>query len=1158
MTRITAHGLSFLGPDVSTTDVTPTGLSFLGPDVSDTAITDAGLSLLGDAEEDPTPSRPVELSPEEVIRIAQEDPERLQEAFAKMKERTDKPFAERVNEFVGPVGRGLTGGAQDIGNFVVGSVFRGLSYLPGMGELADKANHNQRLAAIQRAYDQYLNQTGNVAELITPAGAQFTSDASRTLSQMLLLNGAGKAAGIQGSRPMTAWMAANFGAMDAERSLQVATDAGLDGFSKNAYAFGRGGLSAGLTMAFGLAGEKIGASTAEEVLSRGASRAVSNFMQRHGLQRELVGLALEGAEEESIALTQALFGSAMGVDSFDEYKDNVGKAFLTGAAVRGTLGAGSRVVNHYSRVLDKVPAAVEGTLDAQDIKAGEKSLDDPDIQEKINTLDDYQQALEAELNELAELDNEIASQFEPIREQEAAQQSKFEELEQKESELVQLREDLLEDRNITSPERERLSNDLDIIEKIIGSEADILAKEEAATRKQRAKVAKDTAGARKVIDEELQRITAEKERVEREFNQLVEGRPDLAEIQLNRASRALERKVAEKELENVTAGKRERLNKDREALGLDKIPETERQPFLDALAQARDAGVPSRALELATNTLSSGQVWDDVTHVGVVEGLRQAKNKFDLNRKNLLEGNPDAPDTDSMLALDAELANQINTLTQALAKNSTTDARKLVYNRFQINNFDPGMALFRARRSKGSDLTSDEIAGVNEATEKARTLHDRLANMKPDDEGYQEVRREAFVAKAELDAAQQFDPAAAGLTQAARQGNFLWHTVLTGADASFAGIHSAIPLLLDPISTSKAIFKGTRKSFSEQDALDSYLDLLDRPNGDLYKKGVVTIHGPDAQTFAAEDLASQGFFRSWGRFDSLRHFVNFWPRVFRTVVNEVRADTFDSIVATAGGRGQFTAKELEDIGGFVDVITKRGGRGYLDKYANSMNLILFAPRYYAADVELLTGRPLRLADPKARKVILNQYGRLVSRFAAMYGAAMVANMFAQASGEEDVAEINLDPTHNRFMQIRFGDVWVDPTFRLARWLAYAAQAGTSASSIATGQEGEGLEEGRKFGRNLGGKLSLPLSTALAVGTKRDIFGREVTRGEFLQSRFTPISTQQMADSVQAFGVPKGTALGLVQATGAPIVREFKKPQSFLGAGGFTSSGGFTP
>jgi len=145
-------------------------------------------------------------------------------------------------------------------------------------------------------------------------------------------------------------------------------------------------------------------------------------------------------------------------------------------------------------------------------------------------------------------------------------------------------------------------------------------------------------------------------------------------------------------------------------------------------------------------------------------------------------------------------------------------------------------------------------------------------------------------------------------------------------------------------------------------------------------------------------------------------------RAYLGFLNKLRADTFDSMVDLARKAGKNVDTDdilLKEIAEFINDTTGRGSLGKLEKHADILNGIFFAPKLHAGRMRMwarvFNPKFYMQTDPMVRKEALK------SLFASASFGLIVGEM-ARGIG----AQVSNDPTSADFRKIRIGDTRIDP------------------------------------------------------------------------------------------------------------------------------------
>lgn len=697
---------------------------------------------------------------EEVLRQLQENPERANEIFAKMKASGQKDFAQRVNEVgggLGPIGRGAVRGAEGIGRFAVNSFLRGMSYIPGLEDWSDQADHNNRLAQIQAAYDTYQDETGLTSEFIGAGGARIAGGLGETASQMVLLGGAGRLAGADSKLGMIKFMAASYGAMEIDRSLTVGKDAGLRGWRANTYAAGNGAITGALTYGFGRFADKFGANTAEELLSRGGGRLANRLMSWNGVKELVIDAALEGGEEEAIALTQNLWGQQFKVNTWEDYQKNAGQAFIGGFATGGLLGVGRKLQSKFNDMVSQIPSAIRGFEDAQKVaETGEKT---PEMEELVKTDPVYAKSFDAEVETQTQYrkDAEELGIVDPTRgalktaeESQAALQTERENLDNKKKLLdsyydtrdgLTKRSDELqkqlakqnesgdaEGAKATAAELSALDAQVKEIDAKIASAQISPEDSDAKTPATRAEVEVQYAETKAKLDEQEKAVADQKSQLEAQQK----SREEDPEARQRQADEMMKREDARKnaaDLEELHSVQIKHLNEVLRYHGVDSFPEVERRKFSDTLQQVWDEGLHLQVMEIVHRTDTNNEVWNGKTKIAVREGIRVKQRQLAEVKQIINSADAASAIFEEALAKERVLDEEITYATLVAKKQQSESGFAFAISKF--GDGDPVAAVRRAERIKGGPLTDDEtkkiIDKANEVTAIANKIDEGTA-----------------------------------------------------------------------------------------------------------------------------------------------------------------------------------------------------------------------------------------------------------------------------------------------------------------------------------------------------------------------------------------------------------------------------------------------
>lgn len=371
-----------------------------------------------------------------------------------------------------------------------------------------------------------------------------------------------------------------------------------------------------------------------------------------------------------------------------------------------------------------------------------------------------------------------------------------------------------------------------------------------------------------------------------------------------------------------------------------------------------------------------------------------------------------------------------------------------------------------------------------------------------------------------------------------------------------------------PVMAGKAVVDSLKAMFSEKHRFKVDREIQERPNAPLYSRAKLFL-AKEGSTLSQQEEAYMG---NWFKSMNLKSFPNLplplrWAargvaapvgailrgseRAYNTFLNKLRADTFDAAVKAFDVSPVDTAT-LRRLGDIINTMTGRGtlpGKK-LEQSAAGLNTFLFAPRFMASRFKLALGEPLWTGNAKTRKFALEQYGRTLAGIAVIYSLAKMAGY-----------EIETDPRSSNFGKIKVGNTYLDPLGGLSQVTTFLTRVTTGETKT---QKGEVVplretmrplkEADRLLGTNVAakGKPKFGNSTLGVIGrflrTKlnpitgasvnlaegKDMMGQPATVGGEVSKMALPISYQDILETMQKQGVPRGAALTVLSLFGMGI------------------------
>jgi hypothetical protein len=322
---------------------------------------------------------------------------------------------------------------------------------------------------------------------------------------------------------------------------------------------------------------------------------------------------------------------------------------------------------------------------------------------------------------------------------------------------------------------------------------------------------------------------------------------------------------------------------------------------------------------------------------------------------------------------------------------------------------------------------------------------------------------------------------------------------------------------------------------SRQAEFDLMHKLTEGPQGEFRLRAGLNLPSTD-QAITKQEEAFQG---RWGK---LVPGVAVSSRLYTMILNKLRADLFDSMVQNLGRSGQVTMDEAKVIADFVNVATGRSDLGKFNGWAAALNTVFFAPRYVASRFQYLAMPfyiPFQGGSGRVKRAILQEYGRTAAGIGTVLGTFALLGMLLYDDDDEDRPRIETDPRSADFLKVRIGETRLDFLAGLSQVIVLSSRmiSGQTKSSVSgkVRNFGEGYRpETRastlaRFGRT---KLApVPGTIATIADDWTNVVGQKETPLSMAGSMVTPLSLGDVATTMRAQGIPKGTAMSLLSILG---------------------------
>lgn len=333
-----------------------------------------------------------------------------------------------------------------------------------------------------------------------------------------------------------------------------------------------------------------------------------------------------------------------------------------------------------------------------------------------------------------------------------------------------------------------------------------------------------------------------------------------------------------------------------------------------------------------------------------------------------------------------------------------------------------------------------------------------------------------------------------------------------------------------PVLAAKALGPMFRAFASKQQQAKIEADIKNRPNASLYRKAKLFI----APTDGTHRLSEREEVMQARLLDKIPG-VAASNRAYATFLNVLRVSTFDVMAAGLSKDTELTLEEAKAVANYVNTASGRGTLGKFERAAEGLNVAFFAPRYVASRFQLLTGQPFFGGNNRTRKAIAKEYARYLVGMTAVYALAALTL---------DDEEFEGDPRSSDFGKIKIGNTRLDPlsgisqvTVLLSRVIS--GQVKSSITGKITPIRGEDVGFGRRttagvIGSFLRYKLSPMFGTVLNLLEGKDPIGEPFTVADLPENLFIPLALREVAETLEAQGVTRGTALSILAIFGMGI------------------------
>lgn len=594
----------------------------------------------------------------------------------------------------------------------------------------------------------------------------------------------------------------------------------------------------------------------------------------------------------------------------------------------------------------------------------------------------------------------------------------------------------------------------------------------------------------------------------------------------------------------VTATKNAVASTERSALNLPPAFEPVRRSFPEVWeeAKARIDADPAAQDKLLADLRATPRAVTDTENALLLHRKTDLRNDYNKNARELEQAVDDGrlEDVATRVAIRDDLSSRLLDVYDVLKKAGTETSRGLNARKMVVDqDFDlASMVTERRAVNDGRPLSPRQQLETQQAqSDIVRAQRKRDARPSVENEFELDRAKRRWNEKLANDADANASTPVRALQRAANALNDV-RTIVTAYDLSAFLRQGKIAMVTHPFKWASAIPSSLRAALSPLNAFKIDHEITTRPNAQsgLYARSSLYLAEAGRKLTGQEEAYLT---RGWAR-----HVpgIKASERAYTTFLNKVRADLFDSFVATLSRDGKsVTLPEAKVLANYVNVVTGRGDLAKFNAAGNAMATIFFAPRYVASRFQYLLGQPLyygalsgkvRFAEgARARKLVAFEYGRALLGLSLLYGTYA---MFADSQ--------NFDKYSSDFLKLRSGNTRIDPfaglqqaTVLLSREIGGKKTTLRGKTQPIRGNVPYGgataVDVGTQFLRS---KLAPVPGAIVDVFQGKNVVGEPTTAGSIASDLLIPITYQEILATLEDQGVPRATALTLLSFFGEGV------------------------
>lgn len=367
----------------------------------------------------------------------------------------------------------------------------------------------------------------------------------------------------------------------------------------------------------------------------------------------------------------------------------------------------------------------------------------------------------------------------------------------------------------------------------------------------------------------------------------------------------------------------------------------------------------------------------------------------------------------------------------------------------------------------------------------------------------------------------------------------VFHTMralMTGGELSGVLRQGKLGALSHPLITFGDSVPAMLRAFRSEGGEHAVMqEILNRPNAPAYVRAKLNLTDPG--DFRAAQL--EGNYRS--RWANKIPLIAGSGRAYTMFLNNLRAGVFDVLhEKLTRRRGQLTLDQEKQIAVYVNEMTGSGVLGRRSQQAAEfLNVGFFAPKYVMSRFQMLTGHAAWRGDAHTRRLIAEEYGKILLGVGVMYGLYSLT--------KDSKEKIETDPRSSSFGKIPNGNHgYLDPMAGLIQATVLLARLTNGHVKDSKGNIipiRQNAAEKAKFGRDnafdvlakFGRSKASPIAGAIIDNLNgTDFMGKPLTIKGQLINLSTPMTYGEIYNAMRAQGAAKGTALSMLAFFGEGV------------------------